>query len=491
MLQARYPTGAGLLLKPMKNKLFYLLCLCVLLVSACDKGEPLDNQPPETGISVSAINLTGPDRLTSEVTLHWYGEDQDGIVTGFEISFDNNTWDPVNRQDSTFSFDISGIDTIDIDFWVRSIDNDNTADPTPAYLKIPVKNSPPEVKFDTVNVVNDTIYSLFSTLWTIDDPDGFETLDSIFIRINSEAWMPLAKDITIITVVPTDPTATGPVTATVYRDLNPSPVSGTIDGMLLEGDNRVYLKARDNAGSESTIDSTNLFFARHKTSDLLVIDSHAGTGPTPEEVYFPVLTTVYGGFDYINIERNSGENIPSLWDPTFGFMMNLYDKVFWYSDANPIGTELYLEAGSGVIEEYINQGGKILISAVFPSTFDNNSTILQFAPFDSISTSVGQARLPVDSLVVPMMPGYDTLVPASFLIGCDPMYPSDNAEVVMVGHFFKTGGWVGPDVACVSTEVAPGQISQIFVSLELHRLNGNPAALETFFNQVLLNDFNW
>jgi hypothetical protein len=475
----------------MKKRFFYLLPLLALLAVACDKGDPLANQPPETGISVSSINLTGPDRLTSEVALHWYGEDADGIVTGFEISFDNNNWNYVNQQDSTFSFDISGIDTLDINFWVRSVDNDEMRDPSPAYLKVPVKNSPPTVKFDTVNVVNDTIYSVFSTLWTVDDPDGFETLDSIFVRINSGAWMPLPSDITIITVVPTDPSATGAVTASVYRDLNPTLVPGLLDGLLLEGNNRVYLKARDNAGSESTTDSTNVFYARRKTSDLLVIDSHTGSGPTPEEIYYPLLTTVYGGFDYINLERNSGENIPSLWDPTFGFLMNLYDKVFWYSDASLLGVELYLEAGSGVISEYINQGGKILISTVFPTTFDNTSTILQFAPFDSLSTSVGQARMPLDSLVVPMMPGYDTLVPSAFLIGCDPMYPSDNAEIVMKGNFFKTGGWVGPDVACVSTEVAPGQISQVFVSLELHRLNGNPAALETFFQQVLLNDFNW
>jgi hypothetical protein len=97
----------------------------------------------------------------------------------------------------------------------------------------------------------------------------------------------------------------------------------------------------------------------------------------------------------------------------------------------------------------------------------------------------------VDSLVSPVVAGYDTLRPSSFLIGCDPMYASDNAEVILIGDFLVTGGWVGPDAVGVRVETSPGQVNLVFVTLELHRLNGDPAALQSFLNQVLENDFNW
>ena len=147
----------------MRRILFILLMASLW---ACDTGEKLGNQPPETRIFLEEINLTGENRLNSVVRLHWTGEDIDGYITGFELSLDGQQWHFTTNTDSTFRFDLQvGTDTTDISFWVRALDNEDERDPEPAFLLVPIKNSPPTARFDTLNVVPDTVYSAWSVLY--------------------------------------------------------------------------------------------------------------------------------------------------------------------------------------------------------------------------------------------------------------------------------------------------------------------------------------
>ena len=116
----------------------FLVLLSLLLGTACRKGELNRNGLPETKISFEAINLSGDNRLNSSVQLSWFGTDPDGYVEAYEWSIDGNQWNYTQKQDSIFTFDIPvGQDSVDIDFYVRSIDNDGNLDPSPAYLKVP------------------------------------------------------------------------------------------------------------------------------------------------------------------------------------------------------------------------------------------------------------------------------------------------------------------------------------------------------------------
>lgn len=478
-------------------KSWIILIALAFTAVACKKGELLPNQAPETHISVSEINLTGPDRLTSEVTLHWFGTDIDGYVKGFEISFDNTNWTYLEDQDSTFNFNLSGgVDTLDVNFWVRAIDNEGLTDPTPAYLDVPIKNSPPIARFDSTQAINDTTYIVSTAIWRATDPDGDATLDSLFIKINNGAWKALSTNISVLTMVPVDPTLSGAVACNMYPGAGLTQLSGTLDGLLLEGNNRIYIKARDQAGAESPVDSTDLFYTKRKTSDLLLVNANSGgSSPTPDEVYFPIITAVAGSFDYINIVRNSRENIPALWNPTFLFMLNQYEKVFWYADESTMpNTDLVIEAAAGVIQDYLNQGGKLLISTKFPPTLNKESTVTGFSPLDSLSSSAGQARLTTDSLCVAepaFASNFPDLVPSSFITGADPFYTSDTANVIYRAQVTPVSGWVGPRTVAARTEISGGRTNQIFFSLELHKLNGDPNALQNFFDQVLNNEFNW
>lgn len=487
--------NASLLLLKMKKSALYLFAALLLLVTACDKGQLLDNLPPDTHISLQEINLVGEDRLRSEVTLHWFGTDKDGWLTGYDLSFDGTTWSHVTTQDSTFNFDLPlNSDSTDIDFFVRAIDNDGDVDQSPAYLRIPIKNSPPVAAFDTVRTLPDTGFVAITFFINVEDLDGANNLDSIFLKLNNGSWYPLDPATNTITLVPASPKVAGSGPAKVYVGTSADLQSATIDGFNLEGDNTFLLKARDIAGAESIIDTSRTFFIKRQKSDLILIDGHAsGSSPTPEEVYATAFTGLFSTYDVRDLRINNGANVPQVWGLTFPIYLSLYESVFWYSDASEEGVGLLEEAG-GALQGYLTAGGKLLISTSFPNTFDNESVIQEFSPMDSLSTSQGLARIPLDSLVVPIAANasaYDSLEASIFVGRATPFYVKSSAEPMFTANLFTVNNWSGPNTVAARTRNGSGQTNMVFVSVELHQLAGRPQALKNFFNEVLLNEFNW
>jgi hypothetical protein len=478
-------------------RLLVLFLLLGLMAAGCEKGELLENQPPETRLFVDEINLAGPDRLNTVVRLHWSGEDPDGYVKGYELGINGGDWRFTPATDSTFRFDIpEGSDTTDILFRVRAIDRFDLADPTPAELTVPIRNSPPTMRIDSTLQVPDSVYSIFSVLWNVDDLDGLATLDSLFIRVNQGPWYGLPTNLTTITLRPTAPDQPGVQAAEVLSGANALRLPRLIDGLEVGGENQLFVKARDIAGAESPPDSTPVFYLRPQGSDLLVIDAHGDLAA--DTTYRNLLARVYPNHDRrdLNVDR------PPLWSPTFGLQLALYDKVFWYNDAAEITGEneqLFLEIASNELQRYLNGGGKLLVTAAFPNRFSdpetgNTSSILGFSPMDSLSTSPGQARIPTNAKVDPVgrYAGLlDTLVCSSFITGADPFFPKDTVNNLLRANLVTTGGWSGPATIAAQTTFTNGETNQVFVSVELHKLNADPAALEAFFRQVLLTDFNW
>ncbi|MEZ4772468.1 MAG: hypothetical protein R3D00_04735 [Bacteroidia bacterium] len=479
----------------MKRCLF--VCFALFLLFACDPGEKLENLSPETSIFVESINVSGDQRLNSVVRLHWSGEDQDGYVKGYEFSINNSDWFFTVRTDSVFRFDINfGSDTNNIVFAVRAIDNLDLTDPTPAELVIPIKNTTPVAVFDTLNAIPDTVFSVWSVLWSVEDLDGAETLDSIFIRINQGEWYGIDRRESFATFIPDAPEQDGSQAAHYFSGQKQSILPFPVEGLQVGASNRMYIRVRDIAGAFSAIDSTRPFFVREKKSDLLVIDDH--TDPNADNTYFPLLAQLYPGYDYLSIR----DNIPPFWDPTFGFMLGLYDKVFWYSDGTQLsafGQQMLIEVAANQVQLYLNQGGKIFFTARFPGSFTdpetaNISPIFSFSPMDSLSTSSGQARIPIDSVVYPtanFSSVIDPLICSTFITGADPFYPKDPANSLLTANMVTTGGWTGPNVIAAKTTYTNGKTNQVFVSVELHKLQKDPAAIRKFMDFVLNGEFVW
>ncbi len=477
-----------------------LILPILLLLFACEEGQLLENLAPETRIFLEEINLTGTDRLNSVVNLYWSGEDQDGYVKGYELSFDQANWTFVTQQDSIFRFDITlGSDTTDIDFYVRAIDDQDLADPTPAFLRIPIKNAPPVAVLDTLKSIPDTVNSVFSALWTVSDLDGNETLDSTFLRLNDGPWYAIETRITFATFVPENPMTTGEQAARVYAEASGQLLNTTIQGLRVGEDNQFFIRTRDIAGTFSEVDSSSTFFVKRQSGDLLVVDSH--TSNDPNDVYVPILENVYPDFDYIDLQNNQ----PLFWEPAFGLYLGLYDKVFWYADGTEVanlGLQLLMEVGANQLQLYLNQGGKLFTTAQFPNSFTNDPTtanssaVFSFSPMDSLPTEFGQARISIGNQIIPigdLAGNTDTLEASRFITGADPFYPKNPVNALYTGELILSNGapWPGPPTVCSRSVYTNGLTNQVFFSIELHKLNGRPDDLQNFIDWVLNTEFNW
>jgi hypothetical protein len=483
------------LLKMKKSCL--LLIGLLFLFSACDEGELLDNLPPETQLFLQEIDLSGPDRLNSVVTLHWSGEDQDGYVVAYEISQNETQWDRVTVQDSTFRFDLqAGSDTTDIDFWVRAIDNQQAVDPSPAYLRVPIRNTPPVVQLDTLKLIPDSVYSVFSVLWEVEDLDGLATLDSLFIRLNEGSWYSISPNTRFASLVPEQPDMAGPQNARLYLGTDATPQNVPLEGLEVDGDNRFYLRAKDIAGSFSKVDTSKSFFVRRQSSPLLLVDDH--TTDDADDTYFEALSALSIGYDRLVMD----DNIPPFWDPTFSLFLNLYNQVIWYSDGsvrNDLGGQMILDLAANQIQLFINQGGKIFISTRFPTSFNDPevslaSPLFGLSPMDSLSSAPGQARIPVDSLIVPIgdfANDYPTLVCSNFVTGADPFYAKDPINDLYRAQLRASGAWTGPRTIAARSLFTNGEVNMIFFSVELHKLVQDKAAINALFDRILNQDFNW
>lgn len=467
-------------------------CCFLLALNACKKGVEIENEAPNTFTSIQAINLTGENRLNSLVTLKWWGSDPDGVVKGYEISFDQETWVYTPSQDSTFLFSINaGSDTIDIDFWVRAIDMEDAFDLTPAYLKVPLKNTPPEVFFERDLIPVDTSFNLITLLWDATDLDGFESIEAIELKLNDGEWVALNARRNLACIVPIEPNANGSVSAVIYyEDATAGP---EISDLRLNAANDIYVRAVDIAGSFSVIDTISEIYIRGKQEDVLLIGANSAQ---PNAFYKNNLLAAGIEFDFLDYVANDAVNQPPVWYPTFQLLLQQYDAVVMcandvnYTNLQTNAEDIILEYAANSIQNYIDGGGKLFLSTSFPNAFSTGSALFGILPIDSLSTSLGQARLPIDSLVESQVTGFPDLLCNSFISGLDPFYPSSDAELLYRAQLTKNNGWDGPNITGVRRRLN-GKTNFVFFSVELHKIDGDQAAMSNLFSKVMNDEFNW
>ena len=124
---------------------------------------------------------------------------------------------------------------------------------------------------------------------------------------------------------------------------------------------------------------------------------------------------------------------------------------------------------------------------------DQESPIFNFAPIDSISPKDGisQARYVNGSAARPLINGYDSLLCTSNIANAAPFHNSLGSEAIFEAEPLKLNGWEGPEVIGARVKNGNGQTNFIFFSVELHKFNGRPEGLSTFFNKTLNEEFNW
>lgn len=473
----------------------YFILLATIVVGCKRKLEKHANLAPDTVIAPESINLTGDNRLNSVVFLSWFGSDIDGYVEGYEISLDNQNWVFTTKNDSTFNFTLDpGSDTTDIEFYVRSIDNNGIKDPSPAYLKVPLKNTPPVAFFEENGFPSDTVNIVTTFRWGATDVDGDETITKAYIKANQGDWLEIDINTDMISLVPTNATQTGVTEALVYYGTNASPIAEKLQGLILGDTNRFYVRVVDFANAESEPDTSDVIFVKPKTSDVLFI---SGLLQGPTDVYQSVLNQTISNYDMEDYSLNNGDYQPRFWTPTFDLMIDHYESLVFVSDESSFTNaatgrkDVLLEFAAPSLQIFTNNGGKSLVVTSFANGQDITG-ITSTLPIDSLSTSNGQARLLPDSAIVsPFGAGYPNLQPTFIISGLSPFYISADAEVVYSGQVLAQGGWTGPSTVGARRKNGSNNVYQYFFSVQLYKLDQQLSDLQILFDQILNNDFNW
>ena len=101
--------------------LLIIFSLLLGIISCTEEGvnNPAGNQPPNTGLFLYPDSTILPQQ--SRLTIHWWGDDPDGLIVGFYFSWDNVEWEftasndslfalQIGASDSTFTFRVSAVD---------------------------------------------------------------------------------------------------------------------------------------------------------------------------------------------------------------------------------------------------------------------------------------------------------------------------------------------------------------------------------------------
>ncbi|NVK27649.1 MAG: hypothetical protein HWE14_06375 [Flavobacteriia bacterium] len=472
-----------------------LLLSSLAFLFGCDEGEPVANTPPQTKISVEEINLVGENRLNSVVRLSWYGTDKDGYVVGYEVSLDNQTWGFTTLQDSTFQFDIpAGQDSVDINLYVRAIDNDSLRDPSPAELRIPLKNTPPVSEIDTDVQTKGTSIGVATYRWNATDQDGNETIIEAEVKFNNGAWYPIPPNQKLLTFVLDPNTPSGPTTAEVFFANENTPQSLSIDGLEAGGTNTMYLRTKDIANSYSEVDTAEAVTLVLPTSDLLVV---SGQSSSVTNQYATILSNLSINYDFLDYGINGGELQPAFWSPTVNHILKQYDRLFIHSDAQVFQNQATGQTGpllalmGPAVQEFTDAGKKILVTTSF-GTLSDVSGIVGTYPMTDVVRSSGLVRVYPDSATYPVTDSatYPLLQSNNVLVGITPIVKSADAEDYYRTELTPLSGWQGDNLVGVRRRFQ-GNVSQVLFSMELWRFNKNPQDLENLIDEILTNDFDW
>lgn len=463
------------------------LSLSLGLVWACEPGVPVENQLPETRMSVDRIDLSGPDRLNSVVKLAWFGSDADGYVVAYELRVGEGPWVRTTQTDSTLVLGIpAGQDTADLAVEVRAIDHEGGIDPSPARLVVPIKNTPPSAEFTTSSFPDVPVWNAVTFQWFAEDPDGAGSITDVELRVNGGAWRPIDPNQKLVSLVLHASGAT-----TLYYGNQEASAANWGYALDTAGPSVLEIRARDLAGAWSAPDTAPPVTVKMPQSKLLVVASHSAAA---DAAWSSDLAALGVDYDLLDLLSNSGAARPRSWNPGFRHTLRGYDAVVVYTassvmlDPQTGLTKLPLAHMGPAIQRFGEAGGRVLVSASFSATSDLTDLVGTF-PIDGLVTSTGQVRLVTDSALVAQQSGYPNLKSTNVLIGLTPMVASADAEVLYRGQLSKLSGWQGDNLMGVLRR-KQGAVQSVFLSFDLHRLDGqNGQMRRDALQKILIDEF--
>ncbi|MCS7029171.1 MAG: hypothetical protein NZ519_10465 [Bacteroidia bacterium] len=504
-------------MKQTQHVFFYLILLFLngLIWTSCSKTGPSGllkpNKFPDTYTVVDTIIRSGENRLISRVKLSWWGKDEDGFIIAYEISFDNTQWKRVFKQDSTFTLAPQTSDTADFIFYVRAVDNLNQVDPTPARLRIPVKNSPPTVSYVSTGVNTPiSAYPVYRYAWEGEDIDGASNINYYELvwndTTNTNNYYRVPSTVNSIVIEAENPTDVNTLLK-VYYNNNTLPAAERMKGIKLNQKDSLYIRAVDVAGAKSKFKcSHQVYFKAISASNsnkILLVDGYYALianypgNVTTRTFYETELNNIGVGYDTLVLYRRSSSKFLNL--PSDDFVasktLQMFNIVLWYSGKTPEQSLGYIQR---ISNEFFNKGGRLFLSTPQNNTFDPLAPYYTFTPMDTLfgpNTSIGAGLYlqpsENDSLVAtPNAVGYPNLKVSGFINSAIPftVRPTDEPVYAAYTINYNTGpAWTKSNIVMARRRQA-GKTTFVVTTLELEKLNGKSNVTQ-FFQHLVKNEF--
>lgn len=490
------------------------------------------NTPPKTHLFLYPDSTVS--RQQSKLTLHWWADDPDGLVIGYYITWDGTHWNFTTKNDSTIAFPIEGSE-ITYDFKVAGIDNygngvyDNqkivnginfgpepftdkdsngvytpgenfvdigNIDPNPAEIKLPLKNSPPQIQFlkdKTGQVIQlpDTTFTVASFGWEASDIDGDETIQKYYIALNDTSMkIEIPGSTRFITLKATPPFTSDVISCDVYLGASiKDPYGVKLPNFKLNAKNTFYIYAVDIAEARGNTlqmpDSAHTWYVKKPTGNILVIDDYniEDNAATFYNQMFDSLN-LKGKYDVLDIKLGKGTTtaatlLPKYISPMFTETLKLFKCVFWYTENAPT-----LDVAQATVGSYVDAGGKILFSMMFPQIFETRG-LNDFLPIDSLSAAPISIIMPntaVNTTTASAALGYKNLMRDN--VGTIGRIWTYYTNPLTATNIYTLGVTGSPTIAFKRNDN-----NIVFIGLPLHRLNGNGANVKAFFQKVFFGEF--
>jgi len=471
-------------------------------------SEPIANHRPETRLAIDTVATEQSSRLH----ISWYGDDADGFVVGYIISFDKKNWFFTRKNDSLFSLKIENNDTSYV-FSVAAVDNslkkypnegsllqfrdansngfhddgeefidlEGAVDRTPASTRYPIRNTPPIIFWGIDSSTNsaklvqlpDTTFAFATFQFGANDLDGAETIAYFEYSLNDTSttaqWRKIPK-------------------TQLYLNITAD------SGLIPDADNALYIRAVDIGELRSKnlrypSEGKTWFVRKHKGTILLIKDN----GSTESDnFYYSTLDKIGGGkfigkYDVLDLRTGiKGRNIPPFINPMFIETLKLFRAVIWYGDSQAS----FALAQEG-LPEYIKSGGYVLFAAELPNpiSVEIQTALVDFAAVDSVSrleitTSPLDIKNGTEIIADSSSSGvkYSNLIKESNVVTPHNLYPKITSTPLF--RLPSSTKWTGNPIVGIRSE----NRRTIFLNLPLHYLNKNQTA-ENFLQTVIIEEF--
>ena len=516
-------------------KILILFILGTLLFSCKESvvDNPVGNKSPDTFISLFPDSTIA--QQSSRLKVSWWGDDPDGLIVGYYFKWEgiDSSWTFTTNTDSVFSLPIGTSDTT-YNFLVSSVDNSGNGsydgqvvqnninyghepfvdvngngkydsgekfydvgliDASPANLKFPIKNSPPEVSWNPLTIIPDTSFPVMTFAWNSDDLDGAESIVSLNISLNDTTnFVALDGNVNLVTLRPVNLNSSSPEMEILINGSESNIFQSRLQGIVLNDTNRIYIQAKDLSGAYSKMislpDSSHSWYVKKPNGNLLIIDDFPTINSQITSFYNNAFSTIGGGALAGKYETYDFQKSPLPFENvTFPQTIRLFKYLYWYSNSTP-----HLSLLSLVTDNFIDpngHNGKIMFSMTFADSSADFAidapTLRLFLPIDSLgqSRSIPFIISPADITPVEPETQYPALRTTETLGSVRTFYASSTAQTVynIIGNG-PPGVHVDGPIAFINNDKR-----LFFIGVPLHIANGGSMNVNQLLEKVFFDEF--